>query len=380
MKVAIVHYWLVGMRGGEKVLESLCRLFPDADIYTHVYEPEAVSQIIRRHAVRTTFISRLPLAGKLYRHYLPLMPMALEQLDLRAYDLVISSESGPAKGVLTRADCPHICYCHSPMRYLWDFYQDYLEQSGRIRRAAFSLFSQRLRLWDYASAARVDHFIANSANVAARIRKYYRRRAEVIHPPVNTQAFAPAGGLFKKPGPDAPYLLFGQLVSYKRADLAVNAFNDSGRPLLVVGEGECKKELQASARSNISFLPRQEEARVAELLSGARALIFPGEEDFGIVPVEAMAAGRPVLAFGRGGALETVREGLSGLFFHEQTPQSLNQALERFENMESEFDPAAIAAHAGGFARPLFESRMREAVERFLDAYDKDCQNFDMLY
>ena len=374
MRTALIHYWLVGMRGGEKVLESLCRLFPQADIYTHVLDRDKISERILRHNIKTTFIARLPKAVKWYQKYLPLMPLALEQLDLRAYDLVISSESGPAKGVLTSKNCLHVCYCHSPMRYLWDLYQDYLESFGPVTRSAFRFSAHRLRLWDYASAARVDRFIANSHNVAERIRKHYRREAEIIHPPVDHARFCPADGVFKPAAQDAPYVFLGQLARYKRADLAVRAFNASGRKLLVIGDGEDRKNLEALAQGNITFLRRQDDADVARLLQGARGLVFPGEEDFGIVPLEAMAAGRPVVAYGRGGALETVKEGLAGRFFAEQTPESLNAALDRLEANYSDSDPEAISRWAAGFDVSVFERRLAECIEGMLEKSPACCK------
>ncbi len=366
MKVAIIHFWLVGMRGGEKVLEALCRLFPQADIYTHVYAPESVSPLIRKHTVRTTFINSLPLARRWYQKYLPLMPLALEQLDLTGYDLVISSESGPAKGVLTDALTPHICYCHTPMRYLWDFYPQYLKSCGMISRLLFRLAAHPLRIWDVASANRVDHFVANSAHVAKRIAKHYRRESEVIHPPVDVTAFAPENGAFTQPGKDAPYLCYGHLVSYKRADLAVRAFSRSGRKLIVAGDGEERAALERVAGPSVRFAGRQSQQESVRLLRECRALIFPGEEDFGIVPVEAQAAGRPVIAYGRGGALETLREGETGLFFREQSVDALNDAVERFERMEDAFDPAKLAAHAATFAPEHFERAFMAVVDRVL--------------
>jgi glycosyltransferase involved in cell wall biosynthesis len=363
--VALVHYWLVGMRGGERVLESLCRIFPEADIYTHVLDRSAVSGGIARRRIGTTFIGRLPGARRWYQRYLPLMPLALEQLDLRGYDLVVSSESGPAKGVITGRDCVHVCYCHSPMRYLWDFYQDYLESAGPVTRPLFRFFAHRLRLWDYASAARVDWFIANSRNVAERIRKCWRRGSVVIHPPVEHARFRPAS--FVAARPEAPYVFLGQLVAYKRADVAVRAFNASGRRLLIIGEGAERPRLEALARRNISFLGRRSDEETACLLREARALVFPGEEDFGIVPLEAMSAGRPVVAYGRGGALETVKEGVTGLFFDEPTPESLNAAIQRLEENYAAFDPQTVADHAAAFDVAVFERRMRERIGGFLE-------------
>lgn len=366
MNVAIIHYWLVGMRGGEKVLEALCRLFPDADIFTHVYVPENISPQITGHTVRTTFINKLPFARRCYQRYLPLMPMALEQIDLRGYDLVISSESGPAKGVLTCAGTPHICYCHTPMRYLWDMYQDYLEGVGCATRLAMRLFSTKLRQWDALSALRVDYFAANSHTVAARIKKHYRREAVVIHPPVDVDFFAPKDGAFTATKKDAPYLYLGELVGYKRADLAVAACTKSKRPLLVVGDGPERASLKAKAGPTVQFLGRQEAAQLRRLIGESRGLIFPGEEDFGIVPVEVQAAGRPVVAFRKGGALETIKDGETGLFFAEQTVDCLLETLDAYESRLADFDPATVNAHAKRFAPQHFDAAFRDLVTQAL--------------
>ncbi len=358
MKVAIVHYWLLNMRGGEKVVEALCEMFPDADLFTHIYNPEAISPTIRRHKVQTSFIARLPQARRRYQSYLPLMPRALEELDLRAYDLVISSESGPAKGVITRPDAVHVCYCHTPMRYLWNMYHDYREEAGPLKRLAISFFAHRLRQWDVASAARVDHFVANSQNVARRVWKFYRRDAAVIYPPVDTAFYRPAPG-----EPDEFYLYVGQLTRYKRVDIAIEAFNRLGKPLIVIGDGEERNALTRLAGPTIRFLGRAEDAVLRDHYARCRALIFPGEEDFGIVPVEVMASGRPVLAFGRGGARETVVPGRTGILFDEQTPEALIAAIERFEKFAAAFDPATIAAHASNFSKDLFQRNFRKFVD-----------------
>ena len=357
MKVAIVHYWLVGMRGGEKVAEALCELFPQADIYTHVYDPDAVSAVIRQHRVFTTFIQKLPQAKKLYQRYLPLMPIALEQLDLREYDLVISSESGPAKGVLTSPHTLHICYCHTPMRYLWDMYPDYRQGAGRITRALMPLLTHYLRMWDQFSANRVDYFVANSHYVAKRIAKHYRRTAEVVYPPVETESFE----LSEQQGDF--YLFLGQLVRYKRCDLAIEAFNRMGKPLVVIGQGEELSALKVKAGPSIQFLGRQSSDVMRSHFAQCRALIFPGEEDFGIVPLEAMASGRPVIAYARGGALETVVEGTTGLFFKEQTVESLMAAVEKFETMQAQFVPEIIRNHACQFSRAQFLNEMQRVID-----------------
>jgi glycosyltransferase involved in cell wall biosynthesis len=347
MRVAIVHYWLVNMRGGERVLEALCELFPEADIFTHVYAPDRISETIRRHRVRTTFVAKLPWACRLYQSYLPLMPLALEQLDLREYDLVISSESGPAKGVLTRPDALHVCYCHTPMRYVWNMYQEYREGLPGMKRWAMSLLLHKIRQWDVSSAARVDHFVANSYNVARRIRKYYRRDAMVIPPPVDLERF---GGVRPSRCGDF-YLCIGQLIQYKKVGVAVRAFNQLGKRLVVIGEGKEREALGKIAGPNITFLDRVDDAVLKDYYARCRALVFTAEEDFGIVPLEAMAAGKPVIAYGRGGARETVVPGRTGIMFPNQTSESLAEAVLRFERTELAFDAAEIAAHAATFSK-----------------------------
>ena len=360
MKVAIVHYWLVGMRGGEKVVEALCEMYPQADIFTHVYVPDAVSDRIRAHKVTTTFVGRLPRAPKAYRNYLPLMPLALEQLDLSGYDLVISSESGPAKGVIAPAEALHVCYCHSPMRYLWNMYHEYRRTAGRLQRLLMPPLAHYLRMWDASAANRVDLFVANAEIVARRIEKYYRRDAEVVHPPVDVASFAPVDpnevGDF--------YLMVGELVAYKRPDLAVKAFNATGRKLRIIGGGERLSEIRALAGPNVEVLGPQPFDVLRRDYARCRGLIFPGEEDFGIVPVEAMASGRPVIAFGRGGALETVLDGRTGVLFEEQTVESLNAAVERCERCERmTFSPAALRVHAERFGKERFKQEFGALVD-----------------
>lgn len=356
MKVAIVHYWFVGMRGGEKVVEALLRLFPDADIYCHVYDPAAISPLIGKRIRGATFINRLPFAKTRYQAYLPLMPLALEQLDLRGYDLVISSESGPAKGVIVDPDALHLCYCHSPMRYVWDMYHDYRATAGWLARLLMPLAMHYLRIWDVTSAARVSHFICNSHYVAARVRQYYRRSASVIHPPVAVDEFEPAADIGDY------YLFVGQLVDYKRADLAVEAFNANKRPLKVVGDGPQMRRLKASAGANVELLGKVDAEQLKHLYAQCKALIFPGVEDFGIVPLEAMASGRPVIALGRGGALETVVDGETGVIFDQQSVNSLNEAILRFEERESSFCSAALRSHAERFGEARFLQEINRAI------------------
>ncbi|MDP3740474.1 MAG: glycosyltransferase [Hyphomonadaceae bacterium] len=360
-KVAIIHYWLVNMRGGEKVLEELCQMFPQADIYTHVYTPSKVSDIIRQHDVHTTFVSRLPMARKHYRKYLPLMPLALEQLDLSKYDLVISSEAGPAKGVIVRPDALHICYCHSPMRYIWDQFPTYHSSSGFFTRMLMPWLASRLRQWDVTSAARVDHFVANSTSVASRINKYWRRDADVVPPPVETARFDAS-----QPRDDF-YLYVGEMVPYKRADIAINACSMMERRLIVIGDGPDSKRLRKMAGPTIEFLGRVPDDILAEHYARCRALLFPTEEDFGIVPVEAMASGAPVIAFGRGGAKDYVIPGVTGVFFDEQTGAGLVGGIARFEMIEHTFDSARLAEQAAYFHKDLFRKRFGSIVRSLLD-------------
>lgn len=357
MRVAIIHYWLVGMRGGEKVVEALCDLYPQADIFTHVYEPSMVSEKIRSHKVFTTFINALPRASKMYKTYLPLMPIALEQLDLRGYDLIVSSESGPAKGIVPPADALHVCYCHTPMRYVWNMYHDYRNGAGRLTRALMPPLAHYLRVWDVTSASRVDSFIANSDTVAKRIKRYYGSKSVVIFPPVDTEAFSIA----QESELEDYYLMAGELVSYKRPDLAVRAFNEMKLKLVVIGGGEMLEELRRIAGPTIKIMGAQPFRVLQQHYARCRALIFPGEEDFGMVPVEAMASGRPVIAFGRGGAIETVVEGLSGTFFYEQTVEAIKVAVTHLANKS--IDSAKIAKHARQFGRTQFAQKTKAHID-----------------
>jgi glycosyltransferase involved in cell wall biosynthesis len=346
----------VKWRGGERVLKEIVAQFPDCDIYTHVFDRELVAREFPDKKIHTTFIARLPGAQRYYKSYLPLMPLALEQLDLRNYDLVISSESGPAKGIITGPKTIHICYCHSPMRYAWDMYHDYLAESGSLKRVIVAPLMSRLRLWDQVSAQRVDHYVANSSFVATRIKKYYRRDSVVINPPVATDEFQ----ISTKN--DGFYLSVGQLVRYKRPDLLVEAFNLSGKSLVIIGDGELLPKLRRLAKSNIQVLGWQESAVIQEYYARSRALVFPGVEDFGIVPVEAMASGKPVIAFQRGGAMETVIEGVSGVFFEHQSTESLNDAVCRFESSSDQYDPRVIRTHAENFSVQQFNKKFSDFV------------------
>jgi glycosyltransferase involved in cell wall biosynthesis len=360
VKTAIVHYWLVNMRGGEKVLEALLEMFPGADIFTHVYDPKEVSELINSHRVYTSYIQKLPLAKKFYQKYMPLMPRALMEFDLRGYDLIISSESGPAKGVVPDPDAYHICFCHSPMRYLWDMYHEYFRDSGFITRFFMKRLIPSLRIWDLASANLVDRFITNSHYVAKRIGRYYKREAEVVYVPVSIEKFLPL-----ERRPEDFYLFFGQLVGYKRADLAIEACVQSGRKLVVAGSGASKKETRRYGKSAlVRFLGRVSDEETGELFSRARALLFPGIEDLGLVPIEANAAGCPVIAYRKGGALDTVKEHVTGLFFDEQNAASLIGAMDRFEASEESFkNREAFTAQVRQFSREAFKERVSEIIE-----------------
>lgn len=355
-RVALVHYWFVSMRGGERVVERLLGLYPQADIFTHVYDPAQVSATIARAKITTSFIDRLPGAKRFYQYYLPFMPMALEQLDLTGYDLVISSESGPAKGVITAPTSLHVCYCHSPMRYLWDHYHQYRRAANPLSRLAMPLVYNWLRQWDVSSSARVDLLAANSNFIRQRIAKVWRRDAEVIHPPVETALFTPSTEI------DDYYLWVGAMVPYKRPDLAVDAFNANGLPLLMVGQGSMLKRLKARAGPNIRFADRLDFNALRRAYARARAFIITAEEDFGIAPVEAMASGRPVIALGRGGALDTVVPGRTGVFFEHQENESLIAAVTEMEQFLREFDPREAVAQAARFAPDIFDERIKRLV------------------
>ena len=363
MKVAIIHYWWLSNRGGEAVCSALAEIYPNADLFIHVCNADIVRKSLPesfKGQIKTTFISRLPGVKKHYQKYLPLMPLALEQLNLSAYDLIISSESGPAKGVITRPDAVHICYCHSPMRYVWDMYHEYRSTAGRVVKLLFPFIAHYLRIWDRLSADRVDHFIANSKFITSRIKKFYRREADVIYPPVNTTEFShdQERGDF--------YLCLGQLVPYKKADLAVDAFNKLGLPLVVVGEGELLESLKSSAGDNVTLMGRQPFPVIKDLLERCRGLIFPGVEDFGIVPVEAMAAGAPVIAYAKGGALETVIHGHTGVHFHEQSVEALMAAVQQVESGQFVFAPAQLHEHAAGFDKSVFKQKIKNFVDKAL--------------
>jgi glycosyltransferase involved in cell wall biosynthesis len=344
------------MRGGEKVLEALCDLFPQADLFTLVFDPAGLSNRIKRHRITSSWIQKLPGAKKYYPHYLPLFPIAIEQFDLSGYDLVISSDASVAKGVLTRPETCHICYCHSPQRYAWSAYHTYLNSVSSWKRPLIQFVLNYLRLWDSCAANRVDHFVANSQNVSNRIRKYYRHESAVIYPPIALSEFSRAARIADY------YLVAGQWVAYKRFDLAIEALKKLDRPLWVVGEGTEERKLRKLAGANTRFLGKLDDREFQRVLRECRALIFPGEEDFGMIIPEAHASGRPAIALARGGALETVIPGVNGVLFEEESVEALCSAVLKFESIEQHLDCAEIQASAASFS----EGRFRQAMTEFV--------------
>jgi glycosyltransferase involved in cell wall biosynthesis len=359
--IAIVHEWFTGMRGGEKCIEALCEVFPDATLFTLVHVKGSVSPTIERMPIHTSFIQHLPFAKKHYRHYLPLFPNAIERFDLREFDIVISSNHAVAKGVRTKPETLHICYCHTPMRYIWNLYDEYFgkERAGILTRLGMKFFVNYLRRWDVRTAQSPHHFIANSRNVQARIKQLYKRDSTVIYPPVDTSLFqrSNVSGVY--------FLIVSAFVPYKRVDMAIEAFNRTGDRLVIIGNGPDDEKLRALAKPNIEFLGWQPDEVLKKYYAECRAVIFPGEEDFGIVPVEAMASGKPVIAYAKGGALETVidtPERKTGILFYEQSVESLVEAIERCKG--TTFDAESLRAHAMQFDRDLYKRTMKEFVER----------------
>ncbi len=383
MKVALVHDWLTGMRGGEKVLEVFCELFPDAHLYTLLHNKGSLSDTIENMDIRTSFIQKLPLIKKKYRHLLPIFPTAIERFDLRGYDLVLSSSHCVAKGVKIGAKTLHICYCFTPMRYIWDLYNLYFgkERAGIITRLATSLVLNYLRKWDISSCKRVDKFVGISKYVVKRIKKNYGRDADLIYPPVDCSYFKP--GLSH----ENYYLMVSPLAPNKRVDIAVEAFNILNLPLIVIGSGQEEKKLEKMAGKNIKLMGWQSDEIVREHYVKCKALIFPGVEDFGIVPLEAQACGKPVIAFGEGGALETIvsldknsrskrtqPSNATGMFFYEQTPESLAQAVTHFEEAQDLFNWQVIRRNAESFDRAIFKDEVEKYIEQEYKKFRQDSQ------
>jgi len=396
-RVALVHDWLTGMRGGERCLEVLCDLFPGADLFTLLHVRGSVSEIIERRRIHTSPIQSLPFAKRRYRHYLPLFPWAMERFELDGFDLIVSGSHCVAKGVKAPPGALHIAYIYTPMRYVWDLHQAYVGPGlmGPLSRALLRAVSGRLRRWDLMANDRVHSFAAISRHVADRIHRHYGREAEVIYPPVETARFRIADRT------DNYYLVAGAFAPYKRIDLAIEAFNRLGRRVVIVGDGQEGRRLRRMAGPTIEFLGWRPDDEVAELLAHCRALVFPGEEDFGILPVEAMACGRPVIAYGKGGVTETVvplnrskfnvqcaeakdspkltprtlnlePRTPTGVFFYEQTVEALIGAVELYERSADRFDPEALRAHALTFDRSIFEKRMAAYVAERYDLWTRE--------
>lgn len=365
MKIALICDWLTGMRGGERCFETACQLWPDADVFTLVHVPGSVSPIIESHTIYTSFIQRLCPDTEHFRRCLPLFPFAIERFDLRRYDVVVSFSHCVAKGVKVRPGAFHICYCHTPMRYAWDMRQSYLASLNIPQKWIAAMVLNYLKRWDRGTASRVDKFIANSNYIKQRIKAAYDRDATVIYPPVDCGRFIVLNR------DDGYYLIVSALAPYKRIDLAIEAFNSLGKKLVIVGNGHDKASLEKIAGKNIEFISNLNDSEVADYMQRCTALIFPGEEDFGIVPLEAQACGKPIIAFGRGGATETViglenTDGKqpTGIFFENQEKECLMSAIRQFESNRNVFDPAVCRNNALRFDAPLFKNSLYQAVMR----------------
>lgn len=365
MKVALVHDYLVQNGGAERVLEVLAEIYPNAPIFTLLYDEEMMQGRFRDRVIKTSFLQKWRLARKKHRIFPPLMPLAIEQFDLSGYDLVISDSSSYAKGVITSPQTLHICYMHTPMRYAWDDCQKYTQDFGfpTFIKWTVPFFMNPIRIWDRASSTRPDILIANSQFVADRIKKYYHREAEVVHPPVEIQRFQKKSQASdgKEKFREPYFLMVGRLIAYKRHDIAIQAFNELGLPLKIIGRGPEIDRLKKMANSNIEFLGRIDDGELPEYYQNAEGFIFPQEEDFGIVAIEAMAAGSPLIAFAGGDIVEHMNDGVHGVFFHEQTKESLMGAVKRFQ--QSRFDRGAISKSVRRFDKENFRATMKNRIE-----------------
>ena len=377
MKVAIVQEWLVTVGGSDKVVKAILDVFPDADIYTLVAKKEVCDELgIPWEKVHTSFIQKMPLGTKKHRAYLPLFPFAIEQFDLRGYDVVISSSHCVAKGVLTKADQLHICYCHSPIRYCWDMYNEYLEESHLdkgFKSWLVRLMLHPIRQFDAIAGSRVDYYISNSDYVGQRIRKTYRRKATTIHPNIDISNFELCND--KK----EYYLASSRLVAYKKIDTIIEAFNQMpDKKLVVIGGGPNLEAYRKLAKDNVTVMGYQPFDVLKDKMQHARAFVFAADEDFGMIPIEAQSCGTPVIAYGHGGSLETVNGGKTGLFFYEQTPEAIVEAVNKFESMGSQpFAPADCRQWAEGFSEERFKREIKEFVEEKYEEFKKNGINID---
>ncbi|MBU1177378.1 glycosyltransferase [Patescibacteria group bacterium] len=358
MKVALVHDYLNQYGGAERVLEAFCQIFPKAPIYTLLYDKEKTGFAFDDRDIRTSFLQKIPLVKSHHRPFLMLMPLAIEQFDFSQYDLVLSDSASYAKGIITSPNTIHICYCHTPIRYAWDDSHKYIEEFGYsgVIKKIIPFFMNYIRIWDEKASKRVDKFIANSNFVSQRIKKYYRRESEVIHPPVKSNLFYLADKI------DDYFLLVGRFLPYKRFDLAIDAFNELGFPLKIIGDGPDRKRLEKKSNENIEFIGLVPDSKLKDYYAHCKAFIFPQEEDFGITAVEAMAAGRPVIAYKGGGALEIIQQGITGLFFEKQTSEDLIKVLRNFN--ESDFNPETIRKIAMKFDEENFKEKIKKFINQ----------------
>lgn len=361
MKVAIVHDFLLKLGGAERVVKVLADMFPKAPIYTLLYDEKVVGSMFPKERVKTSFLQNYPkFIRDRYRFLIHKMPRAIEELDLNEYDLVISSNTAFAHGLITNVKTRHLCYCHSPMRYAWDWTNEYRKENnlGGIKALLYAPLLKYLREWDRVAADRPDMYLANSANVQKRLKKYYQAESEIIYPPVDVSRFR------AKETSENYFLIVSTLTPYKRIDLAVQLFNKIGRKLIIIGEGSQKKYLQNLAGENIDFLGFKDDKVVKEYMENCRALIFPGEEDFGITPVEAMACGKPVLAYGKGGVTESVISGKTGEFFFEENVEAMEDGLARLMYNEKFYKPRVIRSQSFNFSREVFEKKLMQKIRK----------------
>jgi glycosyltransferase involved in cell wall biosynthesis len=357
MKIALVHDYLVQYGGAERVLEAFCEIFPEAPIYTMVYDEKLTNGVFKGRKIHTSFLQKIPFVSSHHRAWPLLMPLAIESFDLSGYDVVLSDSNSYAKGIITGENTLHITYCHTPMRYAWDDCHRHMREFkySKITKKLAPFGMSYLRLWDRISADRPDRYIANSEFVAARIKKYYHKDAEVIYPPVNFQNFHIADKI------EDYYLLVGRALPYKRFDIVIEAFNKLGLPLKIIGKGPEMPNLKKTAKSNIEFLGYLSDEEIGRFYAGCKALIFPSEEDFGIIPLEAMASGRPVIAYRGGGALETIVENETGIFFEKQDAATIADTVKNFR--AENFDSEKIRMHASKFRKEIFKEKIKSLVE-----------------
>lgn len=367
IKVAIVHDWLVTYGGAERVVETFLEIFPEADIYTLVYDEKKMGKIFPKEKVKTSFIQKFPKATKIYTKLLPLMPYAFEKFNLNKYDLVISSSSCCAKGIIVSPNTKHIAYIHSPMRYAWDLFYEYENRSGFLTKVFMNIFMKNIRIWDVVSSQRIDGIIANSNYIAKRIKKYWNLDSKVIYPPVEVERLEP-----NYKDSEEFYVSFSRFVPYKRIDLAIEACMKLDRKLVVIGDGEERKKLEklADNNKNIIFTGRISDEEVKDYLQRCKALIFCAEEDFGIIPIECQTCGRPVIAFGKGGALETILNKKTGIFFKKQEIESLIESILEFEKLK--FDTKVIYGNAQKFSKERFKNEILECIDIFFRRKDEN--------